>query len=53
MADELARRTGQSPQNFNSKMKGERFTINELEVIVSAANSEFERNFKLPNGEKI
>ncbi len=50
---ELARRTGQSPQNFNSKMKRESFTINELEVIASAANSEFERKFVLSNGEKI
>jgi transcriptional regulator with XRE-family HTH domain len=50
---ELARRTGQSPQNFNSKMKRESFTINELEVIAGAANSEFERKFVLSNGEKI
>lgn len=52
-AAELARRTGQSPQNFNSKMKRESFTISELEQIAEATNTVFERSFVLSNGEKV
>ena len=50
---ELARRIGTTPQNFNGKMKRERFTIAELEDIAEAVNSSFERKFVLENGEKI
>ena len=50
---ELARRIGTTPQNFNGKMKRERFTIAELEDIADAVNSSFERKFVLENGEKI
>ena len=50
---ELARRTGQSPQNFNSKLKRESFTISELEVIADATGTEFERSFVFENGEKV
>jgi len=50
---ELARRTGQSPQNFNSKLKRRSFTISELEKIADAAGVTFERNFVIDNGEKI
>jgi transcriptional regulator with XRE-family HTH domain len=52
-AAELARRTGQSPQNFNAKLKRESFTIAELEKMAEAVNSKFERNFILNTGEKI
>jgi len=31
---ELARRMGTTPQNFNSKMKWESFTISDLEYLV-------------------
>ncbi len=50
---ELARRVGTTPQNFNAKMKRESFSISELEAIANAANSSFERNFILANGERI
>ena len=50
---ELARRIGTTPQNFNGKMKRERFTIAELEDIAHAVNSSFERKFVLKNGEKV
>jgi transcriptional regulator with XRE-family HTH domain len=50
---ELSRRMGQSPQNFNAKMKRESFTISELERMAEAANAKFERNFILFNGDKV
>lgn len=50
---ELARRTGQSPQNFNSKMKRESFSIAELDKIADATGTIFERNFVLGDGEKV
>lgn len=50
---ELARRIGQSPQNFNAKMKRESFSIAELDVIAKAVNSKFERAFILSNGDKV
>ena len=50
---ELARRTGQSPQNFNSKLKRESFTIEELDEIANATGTVFERKFVLKSGEKI
>ena len=50
---ELARLTGQSPQNLSSKLKRESFTISELEQIAEATGTSFERNFVMPSGEKI
>ena len=50
---ELARRTGKEPQNFNSKLKLESFTIEELESIAEATGTTFERNFVFNNGEKV
>lgn len=52
-AAELARRTGKSPQSFNSKLKRGSFTIAELESIAEATGTTFERNFVLNNGEKV
>ncbi len=52
-AAELARRMGQSPQNFNAKLKRESFTISELEQMAEAVDAKFERNFVLYNGEKV
>ena len=52
-AAELARRTGQSPQNFNSKLKRESFTIEDLESIADDTNTTFERSFVFKNGEKV
>ena len=50
---ELARRLGTTPQNFNSKMKRESFTITDLEEIADAMNVEFKRYFILDNGEEV
>jgi transcriptional regulator with XRE-family HTH domain len=50
---ELARRIGQSPQNFGSKMKRETFTISDLEIIADAVDASFERKFVLKSGEKL
>ena len=49
----LARRIGTTPQNFNSKMKRESFTIRDLEDIAHVLDCTFERNFILPNGDKV
>ena len=50
---ELARRMGTSPQNFNAKLKRETFTVEDLEQIAEATDSEFERKFILKNGDEI
>ncbi len=50
---ELARRLGKSPQSFNSKMKRESFTINELIDIADATGSVFERKFIIEDGEEV
>lgn len=50
---ELARRMGQSPQNFSGKLKRQSFTITELEKIALVTNSTFERNFILETGDRI
>lgn len=50
---ELARRFGTSPQNFNSKMKRESFTIPELEKIADTVDCSFEHNFVLGSGDKV
>ncbi len=46
-------RIGTTPQNFNSKMKRESFTIRDLEDIAHVLDCTFERNFILPNGDKV
>ena len=50
---ELARLTGQSPQNLSSKLKRESFTVNDLEKIADAVGVIYEHNFVLENGERI
>lgn len=50
---ELARRLGKSPQSFNSKMKRESFTIDDLEEIADALGVKFTRKFILTNGEEV
>jgi transcriptional regulator with XRE-family HTH domain len=50
---ELARRMGKSPQNLNSKLKRECFTIAELEKIAEVVEARLERNFILTNGERV
>ena len=41
---ELARRLGQSPQNFNAKLKRETFTVSDLEKIAEVVDCTFERS---------
>lgn len=50
---ELARRMGATPQNFNSKMKRESFTVSDLEYQVKVVGCSFECHFVLPDGEKV
>ena len=50
---ELARRLGKSPQSFNSKMKRETFTVNDLNEIASVPGVTFIRHFILDNGEEV
>ncbi len=50
---ELARRIGQSPQNFNKKLKRGTVSSKEMVEIARALNVEYEQVFILPDGEKI
>jgi transcriptional regulator with XRE-family HTH domain len=50
---ELARRIGQTPQNFNAKLKRGTVTQVELINIADTLNITYEQSFTLPNGEKI
>lgn len=50
---ELTRRIGQSPQNFNKKLKRGTVSSEEMMEIAKALNVKFEQAFVLENGEKI
>lgn len=50
---ELARRLGQSPQNFGKKLKRETITLEELKAIADVMNVKFEQTFVLPDGKII
>lgn len=50
---ELARLTGQSPQNLNAKLKRESFTIADLEKIAAVVGAKFEKHFILQDNEII
>jgi len=50
---ELARRIGQSPQNFSAKLKRGTITDKELVKIADVLNISYKQLFTLPNGEKI
>ena len=50
---ELARRTGQSPQGFNAKLRRKSFTVEELEHIADAAGVMFKHTFAFSSGEEI
>ena len=52
-ASELARQIGQSPQNFNAKLKRGTLTEKELIQIADNLGVVYEQSFTLPNGEKI
>ena len=50
---ELARRIGQTPSNFNQKMKRETFTQGELEKIAETLGGLYMFGFEFPDGTKI
>ena len=50
---ELCRRIGQTPQNFNKKLKRETVTLDELKAIADVLDIKFEQTFILPDGNEI
>lgn len=50
---ELARRIGQSPQNFNKKLKRGTVSFEEIMEIAEALDVGYEQAFVLPDGSKI
>ena len=50
---ELARRLGQSPQNFGKKLKRETITLEELKAIADVMDVKFEQTFILPVGNEV
>jgi transcriptional regulator with XRE-family HTH domain len=50
---ELARRIGQSPQNFSAKLKRGTITDTDLVKIADVLNILYEQSFILPDGKKI
>lgn len=50
---ELARRSGQTPQNFNQKMKINNFKVEELEKIATALDCDLEIRFVDKNTKEV
>lgn len=50
---ELCRRIGQTPQNFNKKLKRGTVSFEEMLIIAKAVNVGYEHVFVMPDGEKI
>ena len=50
---EMARRIGQTPQNFNKKLKRETVSTEELMEIAEVRGVVFEQSYILENGEKL
>ena len=50
---ELCRRIGQSPQNFNKKLKRGTVSFEKMMTIAKALNVGYEQVFVLHDGEKI
>ncbi|MGN0638123.1 MAG: helix-turn-helix domain-containing protein [Huintestinicola sp.] len=50
---ELCRRIGQSPQNFNKKLKRGTVSFDEMMAIAEALNVGYEQAFLLPGGERL
>ncbi|MDD2447447.1 MAG: helix-turn-helix transcriptional regulator [Tissierellia bacterium] len=50
---ELARRIGQTPQNFSKKLKRETVSFDELKSIADVLGVRFEQVFILPDGNEI
>lgn len=50
---ELCRRIGQTPQNFNKKLKRKTVTFEEILSIATVLDVRYEQAFVLPDGQKI
>ncbi|HFI0095057.1 helix-turn-helix domain-containing protein [Streptococcus suis] len=50
---ELARRIGQTPQNFNKKLKRESVSLDELKAVADVLGVKFVQAFVLPDGDEI
>lgn len=50
---ELCRRIGQTPQNFNKKLKRGTVSSEEMVMIAEVLDVGYEQAFVLPDGEKI
>ena len=50
---ELCRRIGQTPQNFNKKLKRDTLSLKELIAIADVLYVSFEQSFVLENGKEI
>lgn len=50
---ELSRRIGQTPQNFNKKLKRGTVSFDEMREIAEAVGVKYEQVFVLPDGGKI
>lgn len=50
---ELARRIGQTPQNFGKKLKRDTVSLEELKQIANVMGVTFEQSFIFPDGDKI
>lgn len=50
---ELARRIGQTPQNFGKKLKRDTVSLEEMKHIADVMEVTFEQYFILPDGEQI
>ncbi|HFI0081497.1 TPA: helix-turn-helix domain-containing protein [Streptococcus suis] len=50
---ELARRIGQTPQNFKKKLQRDTVTLDELKAIADVLGVKFEQSFILPGGNEI
>lgn len=50
---ELARRIGQSPQNFNKKLKRGTVSLEEMMDIADALDVRYEQVFVMPDGNEI
>lgn len=49
---ELCRRTGQTPQNFNKKLKRGTISCEDMIIIAKAVGVLYEQAFVFPDGEK-
>lgn len=50
---ELCRRIGQTPQNFNKKLKRGTVSFNEMLAIAGVLDVRYEQAFILQNGERV